>query len=281
MKPLSVQALERVGKNWSVGKGTREAKLQTIKRFCQFAQKQFGLQRIENLKPGHVQAYAQSLHDQKLDSRTGANYMSHVRDLCQAIGKGGIVATDNAAYGFGGASRQNPMNVNCDKIAEIRLQLDAKAAAGDRVALMMSATAGMRDAFGLRQEEAMLSCRVVMRDGKPHLDVQGAKGGKPREVPVRNDKQVTALDKLAATAKALGNAQGRAIPPELSLNTAMNKESKEWNKMGGTRAAKANMHAQRHAYAQERLAEGATKAEVNRELGHGDHRSLGCYVPNE
>lgn len=278
MKPLSCQALERVGKNWKVGSGTREAKLQTIKRFADFVQKQFGLQRIEYLKPGHVQAYARSLHDQGINARTGANYMSYVRDLCQAIGKGGIVAKDNAEYGFGGVPRQNPLDVNSGKIADMRSQLDAKAAAGDRLAMMMSATAAMRDAFGLRQKEAMLSYKVIIKDGKMHLEVKGAKGGKPRDVPIRNQKQLNALDQQAATAKSLGNANGRAIPPELLLKDAMLAESKAWHKMGGTREAKANMHAQRHAYAQERLAEGATKAEVNRELGHGDHRSLGSYA---
>lgn len=278
MKPLSCQALERVGKNWKVGSGTREAKLQTIKRFADFVQNHFGLQRIENLKPGHIQAYVQNLHDQKTSARTGANYMAYIRDLCQAIGKGGIVAKDNAAYGFGGVSRQNPLEVNNDKIAAIRSQLDAKAAAGDRLAMMMGASAEMRDAFGLRQKEGLLSCNVVVKDGRMCLDVEGAKGGKPRQIPVRNQQQLNALDRVAATAKLLGNASGRGIPPEMSLKEAMQAESKAWNKSGGTRAAKANMHAQRHAYAQERLAEGATKAEVNRELGHGDHRSLGSYV---
>lgn len=278
MKPLSCQALERVGKNWKVGSGTREAKLQTIKRFADFVQNRFGLQRIENLKPGHIQAYAQSLHDQNTSARTGANYMAYIRDLCQAIGKGGIVAKDNAAYGFGGVSRQNPLEVNSDKIAAIRSQLDAKAAAGDRLAMMMGASAEMRDAFGLRQKEGLLSCNIVVKDGRACLDVKGAKGGKPRQIPVRNQKQLNALDRVAATAKLLGNANGRVIPPEMSLKEAMQAESNAWNKSGGTRAAKANMHAQRHAYAQERLAEGATKAEVNRELGHGDHRSLGSYA---
>lgn len=278
MKPLSCQALERVGKNWKVSSGTREAKLQTIKRFCNFVQQKFGLQRIEHLKPGHVQAYATSLHEQNISARTGANYMAYVRDLCQAIGKGGIVSQDNAAYGFGGVTRQNPITTNVDKVDEIRSQLVARAATGERLAMMMSATAAMREAFGLRQKEALLSCRVIIKDGRACLDIKGAKGGKSREVPIRDQMQLSALEKLEATAKALGNANGRPIPPEMSLKAAMQAESKEWHAMGGTRAAKANMHALRHAYTQERLAEGATKAEVNRELGHGDQRSLGAYA---
>lgn len=278
MKSLASQALEKLGKNWSVGSETREAKLQTVKRFAVFVESKFGLERIENLKPGHIAAYVSSLHEQGIDPRTGANYMSHVRDLCQAIGKGGIVAKDNAAYGFGGVSRQNPLHLNVDKVNEIRSLLEAKAASGDRIAVMMSANAAMRDAFGLRQKEAMLSHQVVLKEGRMHLVVEGAKGGRPREIPVRNQKQINALDQQKGAAAALGNANERSIPPELSLKVAMKEESKIWHKLGGTRVVKANMHAQRHAYAQERLHQGASKAEINREMGHGDHRSLGSYA---
>ncbi|WP_269634972.1 phage integrase N-terminal domain-containing protein [Pelobacter propionicus] len=262
-----------MGKDWSVGKGTREAKLQTIQRFAEFVQQKFGLERIENLKPGHVQAYADNLREQNISARTGANYMAYVRDLCQAIGKGGIVAKDNATYGFGGVPRQNPLNVNHDKIADIQLQLDEKAANGDRISMMMSASAVMRDAFGLRQEEALLTpAKVTVRDGKQYLQVLGAKGGRPRELEIRTQAQRSALARVAETAKVLSNANGRPIPPEYNLKDAMKAESKEWHRLGGTRAVKANMHAQR------RLAEGATKTQINRELGHGNHRSLGSYA---
>lgn len=260
MKSLASQALEVVGKNWGVSKGTREAKLQTIGRFAKFVQQKFGLERIENLKPGHVQAYADNLREQNISARTGANYMAYVRDLCQAIGKGGIVAKDNAAYGFGGVSRQNPLNVNHGKITEIRAHLEAKATSGDRFAMMMSASAAMRDAFGLRQKEALMSATVKTWDGKQYLLVLGAKGGRPREVEIRTQAQRDAIDRVSETAKSLGNANGRPIPPELNLKDAMKAESAKWHKLGGTRAAKANMHAQRHAYAQRRLEEGASKA---------------------
>lgn len=278
MKSLASQALEVVGKNWGVSKGTREAKLQTIGRFAEFVQHTFGLERVENLKPKHVQAYADSLNEQGVSARTGANYMAYVRDLCQAIGKGGIVAKDNAAYGFGGVSRQNPLEVNHGKISEIRTHLETKAANENRLAMMMSASAAMRDAFGLRQKEALMSAKVKTWDGKQYLQVEGAKGGRPREVEIRTQAQRDAIDRVYETAKSLGNANGRPIPPEYNLKDAMKAESKEWHELGGTRAVKANMHAQRHAYAQRRLAEGASKAQVNRELGHGDHRSLGSYA---
>jgi len=277
-KSLATQALEKVGKDWSVSKETREARLQGIKRFAKFVQKTYGLQNIQHLKPGHVQAYAKSLRDEGINARTGANYMAHVRDICNAIGKGGIVNKDNAAYGFGGVTRQHPIKENLTKVGEIRAALEAKAAAGDRTAKMMVATAAMRQAFGLRQKEAQISHRVVMVDGKPHLLVEGAKGGLVRANEVRTDLQWEALALSARTAKELGNRNGRPIPPEFTLKQSMQNESRAWNEAGGTREDKANMHASRHTYAQTRLAEGATREQVNKELGHGEQRSLGSYA---
>lgn len=278
MKPLRSQALERVGKNWKKSKGTREAKLQTIKRFTNFIEKKYGLERIEHLKPGHVKAFAEHLHEQKIDARTGANYMAHIRDLCQAIGKKGIVSKDNAAYGFGGVSRMNPMKVNISKIGEIQIKLESMAAASNRTAMMMTASFAMREAFGLRQKEALLSNKISIANGKTVLEVEGAKGGRLRQIEIVNEKQLNALDKVALTARLLENANGRIIPPERSLEQALRTESRLWSKLGGTREAKANMHSQRHSYAQTRKNDGATKAELNNDLGHGEHRSLGHYT---
>jgi len=278
MKSLAKQALDRVGKNWSAASATREAKIQAITRFCKFVEQRFGLENVQNLKPGHVNAYVEQLHADNINPRTGANYMAYVRDIAIAIGKANIVSRDNAAYGFGGVTRQNPLTQNTGKVGEIRQQLEVKAAGGDRLAMMMTASAAMRDAFGLRQKEALMSCKIIYIDGKPHLDVEGAKTGKERQNEVWTDAQRAALVKVAETARLLGNANGRPIPPEFNLKQALQLETKAWHRAGGTREASANMHAARHEYAQQRLAEGASKAQVNRELGHGDSRSLGCYA---
>jgi site-specific recombinase XerD len=276
MKSLASQALETVGKQWKGASITREAKLQAIKRFANYVEKTFGLQDIKNLKPGHIESYAKSIHGQ-VSPRTGANYMAYVRDVCQTIGKPGICARDNAFYGFGGVPRQNPQELNTEKVSEIRATLGVRAAAGDHLAMMMSAAADMREQFGLRHKEALMSNKIEMRDGKPHLVVEQAKCGRPRVCEIKTAEQREALAKVAETAGLLENGNGRIIPTNMSLKSALIKESKEWNKLGGTKAEKASMHLARHNYAQKRLAEGATKAEVNRDLGHGDKRSLGSY----
>ena len=92
MKPLASQALELIGKDWSVGKLTREAHLQHTKDFADFVRQKFAMEKIQNLKPNHVLAYVQNMKDQGLDNGTMCNRMAAVRDLAEAIGKGNIVA---------------------------------------------------------------------------------------------------------------------------------------------------------------------------------------------
>lgn len=276
-KPLASQALDKLGKDWSVASQTRESKLQATTRFADFVQEKFGLQNLQNLKPGHIEKYAGHLRE-TVSARTAANYMSAVRDVCAAIGKASIVARSNSSYGFNVDSRMNPMKLNIEKVSEIRGMLEARAAAGDRVSLMMTTAAEVREQFGLRHQEALLSCKVIEREGKHYLTVAGAKGGRPRELEVKTDGQRAAIARIAETAAGLGNANGRIIPPELSLRQARSAESREWRCLGGTRANSANMHAVRHEYAQSRVADGASRGQVNTELGHGEARSLGSYV---
>ncbi len=276
MKSLSSQALQKLGKGWVGASETREAKLQEINRFTNYVEKTFGLQDIHNLKPGHINAYADSIRGE-VSPRTGANYMAYVRDVCHAIGKPGICARDNAAYGFGGVARQNPQQLNVAKVAEINSVINARAAAGDRVALMMSAAADMRPVFGLRHKEALMSCKTIMINGKPHLVVEGAKTGKPRVVGIETEAQRNALTKVAETAATLGNGNGRIMPPELSLKQALQAESREWHKLGGTREAKASMHIARHDFVQKERAAGKSKEQINVAIGHGNGRSIGSY----
>lgn len=277
MKSLSSQALEVIGKNWGVSSQTREGKLQGVARFAEFVEQKFGLENLQNLKPGHVQAYAKSLQGQ-VSPRTGANYMSYVRDVCGAIGKPAICERENAAYGFGGVARQNPQQLNVEKVAEIRNTLSERADAGDRVAMMMLATADMRENFGLRHQEALMSHKVILINDKPFLVVEGAKGGRPRSIEVKTQGQRDALQRVAETANRLGNGNGRVIPPELTLKQARGAESRAWHQLGGTRSAKASMHISRHDYVQRAKASGATTEKINQDIGHGDGRSIGSYT---
>jgi site-specific recombinase XerC len=279
MKPLSSQALERIGKNWGVSSATREARLQHTKDFCKFVSKEFALENVKNLKPNHVQSYVQHMKDAGLDNGTMCNRMAAVRTLAEAVGKGNIVAIKNEAYGIARGSRQNPIIANQSEVDRIRTTLTELANTGNRIAMMCHAAAELRDAFGLRSKESLMSSKLVDTPNGVALRIEGAKGGRVRDLRVGNADQLRAVQQLAQVSQALGSATGRIIPPEMSLEKAYNAQRTLWRELGGTKKVAAHMHSARHTTAQTMSAEGYTKGEIMAWLGHGEDRSPFCYIP--
>lgn len=277
-KSLVRQALERIGKNWSKSSLTREKLLANITDLAGFCESRFGLQRIEHLKTKMIEAYAADLHQRGLSASTMADKMTAARVLAAAVGKQNIVSRENKAYGIE-RTRVNPQAVNQEKLTEIRTKIERLANAGHRTAIMARSADSLRMAFGLRAKESLLSKDIVDRDGKQFLLVEGAKGGRPRELEVNTEAKRRAVELVKETAKALGSRTGRIIPPELSLQQAYDAQRNLWRSLGGTRSAGANMHGERHDYARERKADGAPKSVIMNELGHGEDRSLGAYIP--
>lgn len=275
MKSLVVQSLERIGKDWSKSSLTRQASLQHTKAFASFVADRFGLERIENLKPHMVDAYVANMKADGLSYGTMANRMVAVRNLSEAIGKRNIVHPQNSQYGID-RDRKQPIQQNVEQVASVRNIIYQLANAGDRVAMMASAAIDMRDAFGLRAKESLMSSRV--EGGR--LVVEGAKGGRPRSLEIRTPAQHAAVAKLEATAAALNSGTGRIIPPDMNLKQAYGAQRDLLHRLGATKANRSNPHSARHEYAQNRLAEGASKTQVAEELGHGREEVLGYYVPD-
>lgn len=279
MKPLASQALERIGKDWSVGKSTREAHLRHTKNLADFVRQRFAMENINNLKPNHVLAYVQYMKDQGLDNGTMCNRMAAVRDLAKAVGKSNIVARENKEYGIARGIRQKPIIANQAEVNRIRITLADLANSGDRIAMMCHAAAELRDAFGLRSKESLMSSKLVDTPNGVALRIEGAKGGRPRDLRIGNADQLRAVQQLAQVSQALGSATGRIIPPEMSLEKAYNAQRTLWRELGGTKKVAAHMHSARHTTAQTMNAEGYTNGEIMEWLGHGMDRSPFCYIP--
>jgi site-specific recombinase XerD len=279
MKPLSVQALEKAGKNWGVGSKTREARLQHMKEFANFVAKSFGLENIQHLKPNHVLAYVQDMKNRGLDNGTMCNRMAAVRDLASSLGKANIVARKNSEYGIQRGSRQKPVIGNQSAMDRIRMTLAEQANAGNRVAMMCHAAAELREAFGLRPQESLLSSKFIGTPKGVALVVEGAKGGRPRELLISNESQLRAAQNVALVSERLGSGTGRVIPPEMSLKQAYNAQRTLWRNLGGTMKDACHMHVSRHTTAQQMYAQGYTMAEIMTWLGHGEDRSPFCYIP--
>jgi len=275
-KNLVQQALERIGKRWDRGKGTRLKSLGNTKEIARFLEQRYGLEKIENMKPHMVLAYIQDVQDRGLSASALQGKMTAMRELATSIGKQNIVPRENKTVGIE-RIRINPQNVDQNKLAEIRGALAERAAAGNRVALMMVAAGSLREAFGLRAKESLMTSKVVIIDGKEHLSVEGAKGGRPRQLPINNETKVNAVKLAQETSKALGSRTGRIIPPEMSLEQAYNAQRNTWRSLGGTRANDANMHGERNLRARQMKQEGAAKKTIMDEIGHGESRSSSAY----
>jgi site-specific recombinase XerC len=273
---LERQALVRVGKNWSKGSLTREKLLSNVQEFSRFVAAKFGLEKIDNLKPKMIEAFAKDLHEKKLAPATMAGKMTAVREIAAAIGKQNIVARDNKAYGIE-RIRINPQAINHDKLSEIREMLQDRATNGDKIAKMSLAADRLREAFGLRAKESLMSRNILQRDGRQYLVVEGAKGGRPRELEVKTDAQLKAVQFVDETSRSLGSGTGRIIPPNMSLKQAYDAQRNLWTKLGGTRKTGANMHGERHAKARELKTQGTPKGDIMNFLGHGEERSPAAY----
>lgn len=276
-RSLASQALARIGKDWSKSSLTREKLLSNTKEFATYVAKAFGLERIDNLKPGHIKSYVESMHERQLSASTMADKMTAVRTIACSIGKQNIVERHNAAYGIE-RSRINPQVVNHDRLMEVRETLAARAEQGDRIARMVMAADSLRASFGLRAKESLMTSRVEMRDGRLFLQVEGAKGGRPRELEARTEDQIRAVQLAAETARALGSGTGRIIPGNMTLKQAYDAQRNLWRQCGGNRACGTNMHGERHSYARGRVEEGAARSAILSELGHGEDRSLSAYL---
>ncbi|WP_168206022.1 phage integrase N-terminal domain-containing protein [Geobacter sp. FeAm09] len=277
-KSLVSQVLGLIGKNWSKASLTREALLQHAKQFSKFMESKFGMNDIQNLKTKHIEAYVRDMQARNLSAGTIANRLTALRTIAKAIGKVNIVERTNAAYSIK-RTRMNPIQANTELIGKIRSELAEKAVAGDRIAKMCHAAAELRDAFGLRAKESLKTFKVVEREGKLYLQVEGAKCGRPRDLEVRTEAQLRAVQLAAEVSSALGSGTGRIMPPEMSLKGAVDAQRTLWRKLGGTKENNANMHAQRHERFQTMKSEGVSNADIMKEAGHGEARSPGHYIP--
>lgn len=273
---LTSQALACIGKNWSKSSLTREKLLSNVKELATFTAKAFGLEKISSLGPKHIEAYVSSLQERGLSASTQADKMTACRTVATAIGKSNIVREHNRDYCIS-RTRINPQSVDRDKTAEIREVLSECAANGDSIAKMMVAAAALRDAFGLRAKESLMSTRLVEKNGKVYLVIEGAKGGKERELPLETAGQLHAVQLAAETSIAFGSDTGKIIPPRMSLKQAYDAQRNTWKALGGTRANGANMHGARHSFARDCKAHGKSNAEIMVLLGHGEERNAAPY----
>jgi len=193
--------------------------------------------RAQGIRTKHIEHLVSRWQAEGASTGTMKNRMSALRWMAEKIGKENIVARDNAAYGI--ADRRFVTNESKAK------ELDQGKL--DKVSDPYTAMSlRLQEAFGLRREESIkIQPRWADRGDVLVLKSTWTKGGKEREIPIRNETQ----RELLTQAKALAD-KGSLILAEMSYKDQLNRFKAQTAFAGIDR-----VHGFRHAYAQARYAE--------------------------
>ena len=192
--------------------------------------------RATGLRRKHAVALVREWKRQGRSVGTMKNRTAHLRWWAARIGRPGVVPSNGE---LGIANRVHVTNE--DK--GVALDPDKLALVKDpHVAMALRLEA----AFGLRREEA-IKFRPSRDDRGGRIRLKGSttKGGRPREVPVRNEAQRALLDEARRLAGG-----GGLIPPDRSYRQQLKVYEGQTRDAGLYR-----MHGLRHAYAQVRYEE--------------------------
>lgn len=230
-----------------------------------------GLRSIEDCKSKHVKAFFNELKEQGLSAGTMANYASTMRQIAHKIGKDNIVPRQNEKLGFSRSQtdRYQPMTADKQAIQTVQERLFERAE-------WKGHAYQMQREFGLRLKESILSGKVVEQDGKLFLQVDGAKGGRDRLVPIDTESKAAALQARNDFVKEQGWKS--LCPADKTLEQGWRSLSNSVHREGGTKDDQANSHANRHAFAQDLDKSGASKGEISEQLGHGREEVVNHYV---
>ncbi len=190
-----------------------------------------------SLKPKHVEGLVERWQAEGLAVGTIKNRMAELRWWAEKIGKQNVIARDNDHYGIG--NRQYVTNVSKAR----QLTSGELARITDPYTAM---SLRLQAAFGLRRGES-IKIRPEWADRGDRLALKDTwtKGGRPREIPIRNAEQRQVLDE----AKALAG-RGSLIPAERSYVEQLRRFEYQCAAAGAHR-----IHGHRHQYAQTRYRE--------------------------
>jgi hypothetical protein len=193
--------------------------------------------RAQGLKSKHVDALVEKWKQDDLADGTKKNRMTHLRWWAEKINKPSIIAKDNDHYGIG--RRIYVTNISKAKVLD-RQKLDSITDPYVKLSLKL------QEAFGLRREESIKFIGAwADRGDNIVLKASWCKGGREREIPIRNELQRTVLNEVKIFTKGKS-----LIPSNLSYVQQKNRYEDHTAKAGLCK-----MHGLRHAFAQQRYFE--------------------------
>lgn len=191
----------------------------------------------KSLKPKHVEALVERWKLEGLAIGTIKNRMTELRWWAEKIDKQNVVARNNESYGI--ANREYVTNVN--KARELTAGDLAKVTdPHTRLSLKLQAVFGLR-----RAESIKIQPGWADRGDKLVLKSSWTKGGREREIPIRNTEQRQVLNEAKAFA-----GRGSLIPTDKSYVEQLRRFEYQCETAGIH-----VVHGHRHDYAQTRYRE--------------------------
>lgn len=191
----------------------------------------------QSLKPKHVEALVQQWRAHGIAVGTLKNRMAALRWWAEKIGKQPVIARSNEHYGI--PERQYVTN----RSKACAVEVTALARVKDPHVRM---SLELQQVFGLRREEA-IKFQPRYADQGDHLRLKASwcKGGKAREIPIRNALQRAVLARAHQLA-----GQGSLIPPQRRYIQQLRLYERHTANAGLSK-----LHGLRHGYAQQRYQE--------------------------
>lgn len=191
----------------------------------------------QGIKPKHVEALVAHWQANELKAGTIKNRLSHVRWWADKVGKSGVVARDNdhyqverRVYVTGESKARELERDKLGKITDPHVKMALR----------------LQEAFGLRREEAIkFSPSYADKGDKLTLKASWTKGGKARDIPIRNEEQRKLLLEVRQMV-----GRGALIPSNKNYIRQLRTYERNTAKAGLDKN-----HGLRHAYAQRRYEE--------------------------
>ncbi len=190
-----------------------------------------------SLRPKHVERLIDRWKAEGLAIGTIKNRMAELRWWAEKVGKQNVVARDNDHYGIG--HRQFVTNVS--KARELTTgDLSRITDPYTRMSLQLQTAFGLRrgESIKIQPEWADRGDRLVLKD-------TWTKGGRARDIPIRNEEQRRVLDEARDLA-----GKGSLIPADKRYVEQLRRFEYQCAKAGTHR-----IHGHRHQYAQTRYRE--------------------------
>lgn len=286
MKDLNYELKQLCRRNHDGSYATQHAREAILTQIAnQLHQLGFKDMKAASLKPKHVTALVEHWKAQSLSAGTIKNRMTELRWWAEKVNKMNVMARDNGHYGI--ARRSYVTNVS-----QARTLSDGDL--GKVTDPYTRTSLKLQAAFGLRREES-IKFRPEWADGGDRLTLKASwtKGGRAREIPIRNEQQRTVLDEARQLA-----GKGSLIPAGKSYVQQLQRFKAQCQAAGIY-----HVHGHRHHYAQTRYREltgwlcpalGGPKSReltleqkgldrrvrlvISEELGHGRERIVATYI---